>query len=107
MLRLFTISLLTFFLSGMGDILAQQVQFDAMHETDGAIYLKTVNGIEVPCNANGNVIEAHPIFRMSVEERIQRGLSSAISSNRTNSLLRDNGPTFHLTYLDQVNNTKK
>jgi hypothetical protein len=90
----------------MSDSFAQDMIFDEPHATDGAVILRSINGIETPVNVNGEVINAHPVFRMNIEERQQQGLTKKIVRNDSeNSVRSETGPTFHLTYLDQVNAT--
>jgi len=81
--------------------------FDNMHQHDGAIYLKTINGSEIPHNADGIPVVAHPAFRMTVDERVAAGMAVSIASSGDVSEQRTNdpGPTFNITYLDVVNGT--
>ncbi|MBP9151533.1 MAG: T9SS type A sorting domain-containing protein [Flavobacteriales bacterium] len=86
------------------NVAAQDVMFDEPHASDGAIFLETIDGIETPVDAIGNTIIAHPVFRMTASERAENAWASTISRNPDVSDLRDEvGPTFNLTYLDQVN----
>lgn len=107
MLRNAIISILLI-LTGTVATQAQHFCSASTHENDGAIFLKTINGVEIPHDADGNIIEAHPIFNLSISEREERGLLTSVSANG-NTIGRGNefGPTFHLTYLDQVNNTNE
>ena len=85
---------------------AQEVQFDEQHATDGAVFLKFVNGREVPVNVEGEPIVVHDAFRMELDERSNNGFAKSIGREAFADGTRDNGgPTFHLTYLDQVNST--
>ena len=84
--------------------LAQDMMFDEMHTTDGAIFLKTINGKEIPVDINGNVITANPVFRLSKTERAEYTWAKTIT-RPTNDSREEIGPTFNLTYLDQVNGT--
>ncbi len=86
---------------------AQHVDFDHMHASDGAIFLKSVDGTDVLYNAQGNEIEVHPVFRMGISERKELGVLKSISSQDGITSGRDDheGPTIHITYLDQVKNT--
>ncbi len=82
----------------------QEVIFDDPHQEDGAIYLKDINGEEVPVDAHGTPIIVHEVFRLSAEEIKARGLGNSISiDNADNS--RSEIVSFNLTYLDQVNGT--
>lgn len=101
-----TIIFLIFSTTVISDIFAQDVIFDEPHVTDGAVILKSINGIETPVNVNGEVINAHPVFRMDPSERIAQGLSTKIVRIQSETSVRsESGPVFHLTYLDQVNAT--
>lgn len=103
MLRLSIIILLTL---ASTSVFAQDVLFDDQHISDGAVYLKTVDGNEIPVDIEGNPIEVNPVFRMSESERANFDWAKSISRSTQDG--RDfNGPTFHLTYLDQVNHTGK
>ena len=83
---------------------AQDVMFDEPHTADGAIFLQTVEGIETPVDILGNAINAHPVFRMSASERSANGWAKTVTRNETSKDARSgSGPTFNLTYLDQVN----
>ncbi len=85
---------------------AQQVSFDKQHVTDGAIYLKSVNGQELPVNINGEPLPAHDVFRMSAEEVEVNGWGRSVKRAINADDTRDNsGPQFNLIYLDQVNET--
>lgn len=91
---------------GMSNLFAQDMIFDEPHVTDGAVILKSINGVETPVNMNGQVINTHPVFRMNTAERELQGLSRKIVRNQAeNNVRSESGPTFHLTYLDQVNAT--
>ena len=104
MLRFITFIIITLFVSG--STFAQDVMFDEPHTTDGAIFLREIDGIETPADANGNVMTAHPVFRMTAEERTENGWSQTVTRSANASDMRSgNGPTFNLTYLDQVNAT--
>ena len=107
MLRTLIISILFLAQFGIQKTQAQHVDFDHMHASDGAIYVKSVNGTDVLYNAEGNEIEVHPVFRMDISERKELGVLKSVSSQDGSTTGRDNelGPTIHLTYLDQVNNT--
>ncbi len=107
MLRLIIISILFLAPFGMQKMQAQHVDFDHMHASDGAIFLKSVDGTDVLYNAQGNEIEVHPVFRMGISERKELGVLKSISSQDGITSGRDDheGPTIHITYLDQVKNT--
>lgn len=95
------ISLLTFSLSSV----AQDVIFDDMHIHDGAIYSKNVDGQEVLMNNHGELISIHDVFRLSPEEVKAEGWGNSIRAEGLAGKRSDEGPTFNLTYLDQVNGT--
>jgi hypothetical protein len=84
---------------------AQEILFDDPHQTDGALFLKLHNGKEVAFNAAGTIAEVDPVFQQSMQSRKAKGLTVGISSDgtRSNRLNGESGPTFNLTYLDQVN----
>ena len=107
MLRLSIILSFVILVFGLNAGFAQDVMFDDMPEHDGAIYLQSVSGSEIPFNADGFPVIAHPAFRMDVEERVATGLAVSIASSGDISGKRTNdpGPTFNLTYLDVVNGT--
>ncbi|MCF8464159.1 MAG: T9SS type A sorting domain-containing protein [Flavobacteriales bacterium] len=85
-------------------VIAQDVMFDEPHSSHGAIFLETIDGIETPVDAVGNTIIAHPVFRMTASERAENAWARSISRIPNASDLRSEiGPTFNLTYLDQVN----
>lgn len=83
---------------------AQEVIFDDPHQANAAIYLKSVNGEEIPVDGEGNPLFLHEVFRMSQEEIIANGWGSSVTSSGAYST-RNDGATFNLTYLDQVNGT--
>lgn len=82
---------------------AQDVMFDDIDQTDGAIYVKLVDGEELTLNSRGEVIQLHDIYRQSKEYIQDNGLGTSIS--RKNDPYRSEGVTFNLVYLDIVNNT--
>ena len=101
MLRFSAIFILISFCST--SLVAQDMMFDEPHVNDGAIFLKTINGEEIPVDVNGNTILAHPVFRLNDTERTNKAWAQTV----TRQLDSDNGrneigPTFNLTYLDQV-----
>lgn len=79
--------------------------FDHMQEHDGAIYLVEENGNELLVDAHGEILEFHEVFRLSSDEIKENGWGNSISSEGVAGKRGDEGPTFNLTYLDQVNNT--
>ena len=85
--------------------LAQDVQFDDQHFTDGAIYLKANDGSEIPVNNNGEAIQIHEVFRLNLDERKAAGLAHSVRRNTSDEFRNEGGPEFHLTYLDQINGT--
>ena len=104
MLRVIAIfSLLSFWSTAL---VAQDMMFDEMHITDGAIFLKSVDGEEITVDASGNVITAHPVFRLSASERAEKSWAKTVTRQNNSEYGRNEiGPTFNLTYLDQVNET--
>jgi hypothetical protein len=103
MLRIIHICL---FLSIAFGASAQEVQFDDQHAADGAVFLQLIDGREVPVNNHGEEIVVNDVFRMNASERVASGFAKSVSQPESVMGYRDNGgPTFHLTYLDQVNGT--
>ena len=91
--------------TSLGVAVAQQVQFDDQHHTDGAVFLAIVDGIEIPVDITGDPLAAHPVFRMDAEEIEANGWGKTVRRADVDGI-RDNGGTaFNLTYLDQVNGT--
>jgi hypothetical protein len=84
---------------------SQEVIFDHIHEHDGAIYLTEQNGEEVLLDAHGHELQLHDVFRMSMEDIKQNGWGNSITAEGRAGKRNDDGPTFNLTYLDQVNGT--
>ena len=77
MLRVIAIfSLLSFWSTAL---VAQDMMFDEMHITDGAIFLKSVDGEEITVDASGNVITAHPVFRLSASERAEKSWAKTVT----------------------------
>jgi hypothetical protein len=104
MLRFITVFLVS--LSWVATSVAQNMLFDDMHVTDGAIFLKTVNGEEIPADVNGNTIIAHSVFRLSASERAEELWAKTVTRPNNSEYGRSEiGPAFNLTYLDQVNGT--
>lgn len=95
------ISILTFSLNS----LAQEVIFDDMHSHDGAIYLTEIDYQEVLMNDHGELLPTHDVFRLSNEEIRSNGWGNSVSAEGIAGKRGDDGPTFNLTYLDQVNGT--
>lgn len=83
---------------------AQEVIFDDPHQTNAAIYLKSVNGEEIPVDGEGNPLVLHEVFRMSADEIVANGWGASVTKPSEYGS-RNDGPTFNLTYLDQVNGT--
>lgn len=82
---------------------AQDVMFDELHPTDGALFQTIVNGETVVVNASGHPVPLNEVYRLSLEERVAEGLTTRIAtpkSSRSEAEL-----TFNITYLDQVNAT--
>ncbi|MFM1876119.1 MAG: hypothetical protein RL266_1856, partial [Bacteroidota bacterium] len=80
---------------------AQEVIFDDPHQANAAIYLKTVDGEEMPVDGEGNPLFLHEVYRMSHAEIMANGWGSSVSKpDQYNA--RNDGPAFNLTYLDQV-----
>ena len=102
MLRIITAICLI--LIGASSLIAQQVQFDDQHHTDGAISLAHIDGIEVPVDIEGNLIDANPVFRMDATEIEANGWGKTVLPKPVNGV-RFGGASFNLTYLDQVNGT--
>lgn len=102
MLRLLVIFIILSACASNG--LAQDMMFDAMHPTDGAIFLKTIDGEEVPVDIHGNIIPPNAAFKLTTSQQIERGWANSVGAR---SHLKDTrnaiGPTFNITYLDQVN----
>lgn len=94
--------LLTFF---SGSLFAQDMMFDELHPTDGAIYLKNVNGEEIAVDASGNPVPLNDVFRLSLSERLESGYTQEVVGNVGASRGADPTLVFNLTYLDQVNGT--
>lgn len=84
---------------------AQDVLFDEPHLNDGALFLQVQNGRELLFNAKGEQIETHPAFQIPLHERKSKGITIGISGGDHPSYKQNTGagPTFNLTYLDQVN----
>lgn len=102
MLRVvFILSFLIISLDSMG----QEVIFDDMHEHDGAIYFSERNGEEVLVDAHGDLLPLHDVFRLSSEEVKAQGWGNSVSAEGIAGKRASDGPTFNLTYLDQVNGT--
>jgi hypothetical protein len=104
MLRFITVFIL--FLSWAATSVAQDIMFDDMHIADGAIFLKSVDGEEIPVDINGNAIIAHPAFRLSTNERAEKPWAKTVTRSANSAGSRnETGPTFNLIYLDQANET--
>lgn len=99
-----TITTICLILVGTSSIIAQQVQFDDQHHTDGAVYLAIVDGVEVPVDIDGDPIAANPVFRMDATEIEANGWGKTVTPKPVNGV-RSGGASFNLTYLDQVNGT--
>lgn len=86
---------------------AQSIFFDEPHAEDGALILKMHDGQEALFNAHGELVNMHPVFQMPMDERKSKGLTRGVSSNSSASYKQDgtDGPTFNLTYIDQVTAT--
>ncbi|MCB9187019.1 MAG: T9SS type A sorting domain-containing protein [Flavobacteriales bacterium] len=82
----------------------QEMMFDDPHAEDGAIYLRNINDEQVAVDLNGEPIPIHDVFRLAAEEISSNGWGKSVSKPESRGL-RDGGPTFNLTYLDQVNGT--
>lgn len=83
----------------------QDVIFDDVHQHDGAIYFAEQDGEEVLVNAHGETLPIHDVFRLSGEELKAEGWGSIVNAEGRAGKRSGEGPTFNLTYLDQVNGT--
>jgi hypothetical protein len=103
--------LLFMILTAFGQVaLAQDVvMMDGNNPKDNAVFLKTVNGSTTLVDGHGHTINAHPVFRTDISERISRGWAQRVNRGGERSKSRgvDAGPVFNLTYMDIVNSTGK
>ncbi|MFT4680199.1 MAG: hypothetical protein ACI9FU_000653 [Granulosicoccus sp.] len=85
------------------------VMMDGNNPKEDAVYLKTVNGSTTIVDGHGHAINAHPVFKTDISERISRGWAKRVDRGGESSASRgaDAGPVFNITYLDIVNNTGK
>lgn len=84
----------------------QAVSFDDQHASDGAIYLKSVNGTETIVDANGEIIAGQEVFRLTADEIAANGWGTTVARAESADGARANGgPQFNIIYLDQVNGT--
>ncbi|MBI1286732.1 MAG: T9SS type A sorting domain-containing protein [Flavobacteriales bacterium] len=101
-------SIVIFCLFAAATATAQDMLFDDIHQNDGAVFVKTVNGEETLVDASGTPVPLNDVYRMELEERIERGFTTAVNGGLSNAS-RSADPTlvFNLTFLDQVNGTGK
>lgn len=99
--------IIMFFTFWTTTVVAQEMMFDDLHPTDGAIFIKSVNGVDVPVDIDGSPIQAHPVFRMTAEQRSGNTWAKTVKrmEGTDNGRASDFGPTFNLTYVDIVKST--
>jgi len=93
-------------LAGSFQLRAQDVLFDDPHPTDGAVFLKTVDGQQRLVNLTGEPIPTHEAFRMSDQEKRQSPIFGVVNG-RTDDRNEIIGPTFNLLFVDVANNTNQ
>ena len=72
------------FLTAFGQVaLAQDVvMMDGNNPKDDAVSLKRVNGSTTLVDGHGHTINAHPVFRTDISERISRGWAQRVNRGR-------------------------
>ena len=78
--------------------------FDEMDDKSRFVLTEQiVNGSTKYINKKGEEVKSNPIYKLSLEERVKRGITSVVKNN--SKLKNESTVTLTVTFLDVVNST--
>lgn len=87
---------------------SNDILFDAMEDkSQFVINEKNENGITKYFNNKGEEMKSNPVYLLSLDERVKKGFTSVVRSNKqtSNKNATGTGPTITVTFLDVANET--
>lgn len=102
--KVFTLLLL----AAPGVLFAQDgVVFDEKPANGAFVTLQQIGGGPQLVDGNGVPVDLHPVYSLSLEQRIDRGYTNPVNRELGGNRGTAIGPTFNLTFIDVVNATGK